>query len=113
MQAVGYTTNGGGGDEDDIVLPASVDLSRFNPSPRSSSSDTALTWTRDNSELEHYGKAYYATLTALRNLTSAGGVAAGTGRVASLLMSLPYDDERKPSQDGQLVASVVDRMLAH
>ena len=48
--------------------------------------------------------AYYKTLAALRNLTAAP-------RVAALLASLPYGDERSTADDAKIVEGLVGMVL--
>ena len=91
------------GDEDDVVLPSTVNMGRLNPDTKAHG-DTSLMWTRDNADFGGGSGAYYKTLVALRNLTAAP-------RVAALLASLPYGDERSTADDAKIVEGLVGMVL--
>ena len=88
---------------DDVVLPSTVNMGRLNPDTKAHG-ETSLMWTRDNADFGGGGGAYYKTLAALRNLTAAP-------RVAALLASLPYGDERSTADDAKIVEGVVAMVL--
>ena len=102
LQAVGYEHHSDG-DEDDVVLPSTVNMGRLNPDTKAHG-ETSLMWTRDNADFGGGSGAYFKTLVALRNLTAAP-------RVAALLASLPYGDERSTADDAKIVEGVVGMVL--
>ena len=107
LQVVGYTApagGGGGGDEDELVLPSTADLGRLNPSVAAPSrqDDAQVAWTRQNADFGPTVPGYYATLQALHNLSRP---------VPALLASLPFGDERSPTEDAQLIERVASMML--
>ena len=97
LQAVAYTTQKNG-DEDDLVLPAPADFSSLSlNAPVAAGDDASLVWTRDNAQIGDAGDAFYGVVAA--------GVEVG------LLMTLPYDDDRSPADDAALVDDVAGRLL--